>query len=125
MKNTRRDRIPSSDIVRIIENIDGVDSVTVWFDAANSNTGIYGEGNYGLDSYGDILLERYVDDAFGNKVPVKDLYPLIRGGWESYRGVYYDDSASKDKLSNVNINLRGITPVDINSRNNKTIVSNL
>jgi len=124
LKNTRRDRIPASDIVRIVESIDGVDSVSVWFDADKANINIYGD-NYGLDSYGDVILERYVDDAFGNKVPVKDLYPLIRGGWESVNGVYYDDSTAKDKLSNVNINLRGITPVNLNSNMNKTIVSNL
>jgi hypothetical protein len=124
LKNTRRDRIPASDVVRIIENIDGVDSVTVWFDADLKNFEIYGSG-YGIDDYGDILLERYVDDAFGNKVPVRDLYPLIRGGWESSNGVYYDDSIAKEKLSNVNIQLRGITPVDLNSVTNKTIVSNL
>lgn len=124
LKNTRRDRIPASDIVRIIENIDGVDSVTVWFDAAKSNEEIY-TGHAGIDSYGDIILERSVFDAFGNKVSVKDIYPLIRGGWESERGLYYDDSTAKDKLSNVNIQLRGITPVNLNSQTNKTIVSNL
>ena len=124
LANTRRDRIPQSDIVRVIENIDGVDSVTVWFDADANNQTIYGTG-YGIDDYGDILLERYVNDAFGNKVPVKDIYPLIRGGFTSSNGVDYDDSLEKDKLSTVNINLRGITPVDFNSQNNKTIVSNL
>jgi hypothetical protein len=124
LKNTRRDRIPASDLVRIIENIDGVDSVTVWFDADRANFEIYGTG-YGIDDYGDILLERFVEDAFGNRVPVRDIYPLIRGGWESLQGIYYDDSIAKDKLSNVNINLRGITKVDLNSNTNKTIVSNL
>jgi len=125
LKNTRRDRIPASDLVRIIENVDGVDSVTVWFDADKDNSDIYGSGQYGIDSYGDIILSRYVQDAFGNKVPVRDIYPLIRGGWESVNGVYYDDSTRKDKLSNVNIQLRGVTPVDLNSQTNKTIVSNL
>jgi len=124
LQNTRRDRIPQSDIVRIVEDVEGVDSVTAWFDADKNNQTIYQSG-YGLDDYGDILLERYVDDAFGNKVPVKDLYPLIRGGFESSNGVNYDDSLEKNKLSTVNINLRGITPVDFNSKNNKTIVSNL
>jgi len=124
LKNTRRDRIPASDLVRIIENIDGVDSVSVWFDADAANINIYGD-SHGLDSYGDIILERYVQDAFGNRVAVKDIYPLIRGGWESTNGIYYDDSTAKDKLSNININLRGITPVDMNSNMNKTIVSNL
>lgn len=124
LKNTRRDRIPQSDIVRIIEGIDGVDSVSVWFDTDRNNISIY-KNSYGLDEYGDIILERNVIDAFGNKVPVKDLYPIIRGGFESPQGVYYDDSIEKNKLSSVNINLRGYTPSDMNSSLNKTIVSNL
>ena len=74
LKNTRRDRIPQSDLVRIIEGIDGVDSVSVWFDADKNNFQIYGNG-YGLDDYGDIILERFVLDAFGNRVTVKDIYP--------------------------------------------------
>jgi len=124
LKNTRRDRIPQSDLVRIIESIDGVDSVNVWFDADKNNYQIYGNG-YGLDDYGDVLLERYVLDAFNNKVTVKDLYPLIRGGFESSNGISYDDSVAKDRLSSLNINLRGITPVNFNTNQNKNIVSNL
>jgi hypothetical protein len=125
LKNTRRDRIPTSDIVRILEGIEGIDSVTVWFDAARSNFDIYQDGTYGLDAYGDIILQRYVDDAFGNKVPVKDVYPLIRGGFESYRGIEYDDSTDKNKLSTVNIQVRGITPVDLNSQNNSVVLTNV
>ena len=124
LKNTRRDRIPASDLVRIIENIEGVDSVSVWFDANKDNMNIYMD-HYGIDDYGDIILERYVYDAFGNKVPVKDLYPLIRGGWESSNGVFYEDSVAKDKLSSVNIQVRGITRLDLNSKTNKNIVSSL
>jgi hypothetical protein len=124
LKNTRRDRIPQSDLVRIIEGVDGVDSVTVWFDASKDNYSIYGNG-YGIDDYGDIILERYVLDAFNNKAPVKDIYPLIRGGFESYQGISYDDSIAKDRLSSVNIQLRGITPVNFSSTQNKNIVSNI
>lgn len=124
LKNTRRDRIPQSDLVRIIEGIEGVDSVTVWFDASKDNFSIYGD-NYGIDDFGDILLERYVLDAFGNKINVKDIYPLIRGGFESMNGITYDDSVAKDRLSTLNIQLRGITPVNFNTSNNKTIVSSI
>ena len=125
LKNTRRDRIPVSDIVGIVELVEGVDSVTVWFDADQNNFDIYNDGTYGLDSYGDIILQRQVDDAFGNKVPVKDIYPLIRGGFTSFRGVDYEDSVEKNVLSNVNINVRGTTVVDSNTRNNIAIVSNI
>jgi ribosomal 30S subunit maturation factor RimM len=123
--NTRRDRLPVSDIVRIIEDIDGVDSVNVWFDADKNNLDIYNDGTYGLDSFGDIILERYVIDAFSNKIPVKDVYPLIRGGFTSYRNIDYEDTTNKSALSNVNIQVRGSTPVDFNTLNNQKIMTNI
>ncbi len=123
LKNTRRDRIPASDIVNVIENIEGVDSVTVWFDADVRNENIFGEGNYGIDDYGDIVLHRYVRDAFGNRVPVKDVYPLIRGDFENENGIYYEDSLEKNKLSTINIQLRGVTADNYNSRKNKTLTA--
>lgn len=124
LKSTRRDRIPLSDVSRIIEGIAGVDSVYAWFDADVNNFNIYRNG-YGLDEFGDILLERFVTDAFGNNVPVKDVYPLIRGGWESYQGIYYEDNTDRDKLSSINIIVRGYTKNDFNTKNNKTIVGSL
>ena len=118
----RRDRIPVSDIVRIIENVDGVDSVNVWFDADKDNIDIY-TTHHGIDDYGDIILERYVKDAWNNNVPVKDVFPIVRGGWESYNGVYYEDTTAKNKLSNVNIQVRGYTRKDQNEKN-KAILKN-
>lgn len=125
LRTTRRDRWPVSDVIRIIEGVEGVDSVSVWYDADKDNEQIFGTGNFGIDSYGDIILERFVDDAFGKKVPVKDVYPLVRGGFESYRGVTYDDSTDKNKLSTVNIQVRGITEIDFNSKNNEVVITNV
>ncbi len=124
LSNTRRDRIPVSDLVKVIESIDGVDSVNVWFDASKDNLNIY-KTFYGIDDYGDIILERYVRDAFGNEVPVRDIYPLIRGGFENEQGTYYEDSLVKNKLSTLNIQVRGYTPKNINSENNIAIVNNI
>ena len=124
LQNTRRDRIPVSDLIKIIEDIDGVDSVNVWFDADKNNINIY-KTHYGIDDYGDIILERYVKDAFGNNVPVKDVYPLIRGGFENESGTYYEDSLVKNKLSTVNIQVRGVTLKNINSENNVAILNNI
>ena len=123
LKNTRRDRIPVSDIVRIIEGVDGVDSVNVWFDADKDNFNIY-KTHYGIDDYGDIILERTVKDAWNNNVPVKDVYAMIRGGWESSNGVYYYDGTDKSKLSTINIQVRGYTSKDLNEENNQAILNN-
>jgi hypothetical protein len=124
MTNTRRDRIPVSDLIKVIENIEGVDSVNVWFDADKNNLNIY-KTHYGIDDYGDIILERYVKDAFGNDVPIKDVYPLIRGDFENAQGVYYEDSLVKNKLSTLNIQIRGYTRKNINSDNNVAILNNI
>lgn len=125
LSNTRRDRIPVSDLVKVIESIDGVDSVNVWFDAdKNNKANVYGT-HYGIDEYGDIILERYISNAFNNKVYIKDVYPLIRGGFENADGTYYEDSIVKNKLSSINIQVRGYTSKDINSENNIAVLNNL
>jgi hypothetical protein len=124
LRNTRRDRIPVSDLVKLIEGIDDVDSVNVWFDASKENLKIY-KTHYGIDDYGDIILERYVKDAFGNDVAIKDVYPLIRGGFENASGSYYEDSLTKNVLSSVNIQIRGVTRKDINSEHNIAIINSL
>ena len=81
--------------------------------------------HYGIDDYGDIILERFVKDAFGNSVPVKDVYPLIRGGFSNEQGTDYDDSLTKNILSSVNIQVRGYTSKNMNSENNIAIVNNI
>jgi hypothetical protein len=124
LKNTRRDRIPVSDLIKVIEDIDGVDSVNIWFDASKDNLNIY-KTHYGVDDYGDILLERYVKDAFGNEVAVKDIYPVVRGGFENEYGTYYEDSLEKNKLSSMNVQIRGYTSKNLNSENNVVVLNNL
>lgn len=106
--NTRRDRIPVSDMIKIIEGVDGVDSVSVYFDADENNKNYFGDGNYGIDEYGDILLTRNLSDKIGNVYDINDIRPLFRGGFTSMNGVYYDDTL--DGMSGpINITLRGKT----------------
>lgn len=106
ISNTRRDRIPVSDLVKIIENIDGVDSVSVMFDADKNNSAYYGDGEYGIDEYGDIVLSRKITDKLGNVIDVNDLLPLFRGGFTSPSGIEYSDDMD-NLASAVNITLRG------------------
>jgi hypothetical protein len=125
MQNTRRDRLPLSDIIRIIEGIDGVDSVNAFFDADLNNQNIYGTGNYGLDDFGDIILQRSILDAFGNAIPIQDVYALVRGGFTSYRGITYEDSTAKERTSTINIQVRGLTALTLNTKNNIAIVNSI
>lgn len=108
LRNTRRDRIPVSDLVREIESVDGVDSVNVYFDADKNNSVYYGEGNYGIDKFGDIVLTREVTDVLGNRIEMRDMYPLFRGNFTSSTGIeYVDDVTSLN--STISVTLRGKT----------------
>lgn len=108
LNNSRRDRIPVSDLVKIVEGVDGVDSVSIFFDADVNNQKYYGEGNYGLDGYGDVILSRTIKDTLGNSVDVNDLLPLFRGGFVSPNGVEYGEDIN-GLTSGINITLRGKT----------------
>lgn len=106
---TRKDIIPISDIVALFESVDGVDSVKVWFDADVNNQEIYGNGNYGIDEYGDIVLTREITDISGNTRTVRDILPLLRGGFTSKDGVEYSDEQSNNFYSAFNLSLVSVT----------------
>jgi hypothetical protein len=108
--NNRRDRIPVSDIIKIVEGVDGVDSVTVYFDADKNNSNYFGNGQYGIDQYGDIVLTRKLYDTIGNIYDIDDIRPLFRGGFTSINDVYYDDDINS-MSGPINIILRGKTIV--------------
>ena len=114
----RRDLIPQSDLIKLIEDIEGVDSVSVSFlsqaneiaKKANPSSPLKG-----LDDMGDILIG-------------KNELPLIRGGWRDRRGVYYSDGAYNDRASSISIVVKRTTKVDINTllfqQNMKKIMKN-
>ena len=107
----RRNRIPISDIIKVVESVDGVDSVNVYFDADVNNQNYFGDGKYGIDEYGDIVLTRNMTDVLGNKVEIKDIQPMFRGDFTSKNGVYYEDNLN-GILGPVNITLRGKSEIE-------------
>lgn len=102
----RRDMIPSSDLVKIIENIEGVDSVNVNFlceaneVAKKVNPSI---PLIGLDDMGDIIMG-------------KNELPIIRGGWVDRNGIKYADGIYNDRPCSVNITVKKTTSNDVNSQ---------
>jgi hypothetical protein len=107
LTNRRRDRIPKSDIISIIESIEGVDSVNVYFvsdkneqykkQAENAS-----KPDIGLDDFGDIIMDR------GELV-------LIRGGWANRYGQYFNPGIDPAKPSTVNITFsKKDTPKNLN-----------
>jgi hypothetical protein len=98
VKNTRKDRVPKSDLIKIIEEVKGVDSVSV---------SIIGEANeaakklnpnaasIGLDEFNDIITK---DGELA----------IIRGGFTDRYGNEYKEGISEDSLGSLNIKIQDI-----------------
>ena len=101
----RRDLVPSSDLVKIIEGVEGVDSVNVNFLCeANeiARTADPSSPLIGLDELGNIVI-------------AKDELPLVRGGWRDRNGVFYEDGIYTDRPCTVNIVVKKTTKMDVNT----------
>ena len=121
LNNRRRDLIPKSDLIAIIEGIEGVDSVNLWFTGEENERGwrnaIEGEfeGEYeeiGIDEFGDITMER-------------DELVLIRGDWYDRNGIYIEDSLDPEKPSCVNISFNRVTPKTYNDTVTQDVMKKL
>lgn len=107
----RRDRIPRSDLIALIESIEGVDSVAVYFvgefneeyhstvDNLPNASAAQKNRQIGLDNFGDIVIDS------GQLV-------LIRGGWTDRYGVTYEEGIVPGKPSALNIQISSINPMD-------------
>lgn len=96
LSNKRTDRIPKSDLIRVIESVDGVDSVNVSFLSELNENKIDNGALIGLDEFGDIIIGR-------------DELPLIRGGWSDKNGIYYEDGLSNEKPCSLNISFKKVS----------------
>jgi len=108
---SRNDRVPKSDLIKIIEEVNGVDSVSVTIlselnelafaaDPARSSTNLIG-----LDEFNDIIIGR-------------SELPVIRGGWTDRNGNAYQTAISDSALGALNIEIK---PVKV-SRKRKTLL---
>ena len=93
----RTDRIPKSDLIKIIEGIDGVDSVHIKIISQKNEFSKLRNPNsneIGLDEFNDIIID-------------KDELVIIRGGWSDRYGNYYNIGVPVDgSLGAVNINFK-------------------
>ncbi len=87
LSNNRINKIPNSDIVRLVDEIPAVDTLKAIFISQN---GVKNE--YGIDNLGNVLV-------------AQDELAVIRGGWSSADGVSYEDSVNteNDKPCSINI----------------------
>jgi hypothetical protein len=125
LNSKRRDRMPKSDLVAIIEAIEDIDSVDLyfvcegnelkkynWLEELKTNPSALEPDDIGLDEHGNILIGK------------SDL-PILRGGWSDRNLVYFQDNADLSVTSSVNIDVAKITPRTVNSELHSTGVKNL
>jgi hypothetical protein len=107
----RRDKIPKSDMIALIESIPGVDSVSFYF-VGQANEAYHASidglenvsleelnTNIGFDNFGDIIIRR------GELV-------VLRGGWPDRYGNFYETGIVPGKPSALNISVNAIVSVD-------------
>lgn len=102
INNTRKDRIPKSDLIKLIESISGVDSVSIQIigeeneKSAIANPNLVNPPLVGLDEYNDIIIKA-------------DEFAIIRGGFKDRRGTQYVSGISDSKLCAINVFFRDET----------------
>jgi hypothetical protein len=115
----RSDIIPKSDLITIIENIEGVDTCDVFF--MNRDNEIAKKRGYYYDEYGDMInVNKNEDpqigfDSYGNIVMNKGCIYVPRGGWKDANDNYYTVTPEEGKMGPLNIFFQ--TPVDSSSYN--------
>lgn len=100
IQNTRRGRIPKSDLIKIIEEVNGVDSVSI--NIIGKANEISKKSNPAADLVG---LDDFNDIIFGEKE-----FPVIRGGFTDRNGNQYSTGLTNDSLGPVNIQIKSIVP---------------
>lgn len=99
INNTRRDRIPKSDLIKLIEGIDGVDSVSIQIVGAENERSAIANNTManpplvGLDEFNDILIQ-------------PNEFAIIRGGFKDRNGTTYEAGLSDSKLCAINVFFR-------------------
>ena len=99
LSNRRRDLIPSSDLVKIIESVQGVDSVNVSFLSEDNE----------ISKKADPTSPLVGLDELGNIVIGKNEIPVVRGGWTDRNGIFYDDGIFDDRPGSVNIVVKKVS----------------
>jgi hypothetical protein len=105
----RRDRIPKSDIIAIVEAIEGVDSVSFYFVGQTNEE--YHTAVDKLPNVSTAQLNRQIGlDEFGDVIINTGELVLIRGGWTDRYGTYYEVGIVPGKPSALNIVISSINP---------------
>lgn len=122
LANTRRDRLPKSDIVAIVEGIDGVDSVNVWFMSEDFEKYRLGKTSTLENTYSE--FDKRFDD-FGDIVMKKDELVLIRGGWYDRNNNFIYDSVEEDRPCACTIIVEDVIPKTFNNSKHQEMMKTI
>lgn len=133
----RRDRIPRSDLISIIEGVEGIDSVNVFYISEDNENAIR-QGYYEVPVYGtdpatdqktliemkQIVLAEGEDpqlglDEFGDIIIGSDELAIIRGGWYDRNNNFYEDVPNPNAMSSLNIFFKEAIPYDAYNASNQ------
>ena len=147
----RRDKIPKSDVIAMIETVSGVDSVNIDFVSEKQETAIRNGFYWKTETIKDpirlIEVQRRVrvpleEDSNGNFIPPSPALgldkfgdiqiglnelPLIRGGWKDRNSVEYKVNIKPENISSVNIMVDEVLSDDLSAKimtQNKNILIN-
>jgi hypothetical protein len=118
LASRRRDRIPKSDLISVIESVEGVDSVNVYFvseknEEFKKNPDNSNKPDIGLDDFGDIIIG-------------KGEIAIVRGGWANRFGSYFSPGIEAGKYSTLNITFsKKDTPRNLNMEFHRSEVTNI
>lgn len=129
----RTDRIPKSDLIRELSNINDIHSVDIQFISKKNED--YHKANklrveekvrlsestitpslVKVDPTYQPNLTLGLDPVLGDIIFEPNEYPIIRGGWYDRNGVFFSNSLDTSGLKSINIIKKGV--VDAKNRNN-------
>ena len=116
---SRSDIIPKSDLISLVESIEGVDTCDVFF--VSKDNEMAKKNGYYYDEFGDIInVPKNEDpqvgfDSYGNLIMDKGCVYVPRGGWKDANDNYYTVTPEEGKIGPLNIFFD--TPVDSSSYN--------
>lgn len=129
----RTDRIPKSDLIRELSNINDIHSVDIQFISRRNED--YHKANkqrveekvrlsesslqpslVEVDPNYQPNLSLGLDPVLGDIIFEPEEYPIIRGGWYDRNGVFFSNSLDTSGLKSINIIKKGV--VDAKNRNN-------
>jgi hypothetical protein len=120
----RRDKIPKSDFIAIIESVPGVDTVSFFFVGQKNEENQIAIKN--LTNVSQAQLDETIGmDQFGDIIIGRNELVLLRGGWTDRNGTFYTESVVDGKPGPLNITVASIVPKNFRSELNASLKSQI